>query len=158
MPSSPVKDEGTDDRRQRSVAATTVDGSGSRRRDYPLTSGPTRLCDLPALRVILSFRLLRSVFRRENLLTAAEPGDGRVLSRPSSRVVRFVSDPGNTVQARPWEDNHLVREICPPRCASIASARHVMAITIPAETTSRPRRRLRHGGTWPRTIATASER
>jgi hypothetical protein len=67
MPSSPVKDEGTDDRRQRSVAATTIDGSEAA--VAIIRSRPVALVSVivPALRVILSFRLLRSVFRRENL-------------------------------------------------------------------------------------------
>jgi hypothetical protein len=62
--------------------------------------------------------------------------------------VRFVSDPGNTVQVRPWEDNHLVREIRSPEVRKHRIGERCHVIRIPAETTSRPPKTLawRHVG------------
>jgi hypothetical protein len=68
---------------------------------------------------------------------------------------------GKAMQARPWEDNHLVSETRAPaaRKHSVgpASGRRVSAITTSAETTSYQRRPWL-GGTWARRIRTATER
>jgi hypothetical protein len=52
------------------------------------------------------------------------------------------------VRARPWDIIISCGRSVRRQCASIASARHVIAITIPAETTSRPPKALawRHLG------------
>jgi hypothetical protein len=86
MPSSPVKDEGTDDRRQHSVAATTVDGSGSA--VAIIRSRPVALVSVifPALRVILRFRLLAFDMGTATGYPARRHGTSAFVERQGSHV------------------------------------------------------------------------